>query len=356
MVPRQRGQRDRGGPVGVVVCPTVALMLEAQGLTKRFGDVEALAGLDLDAPARSVLAVLGPNGAGKTTFIRTIATLLRPDAGTLHVDGIDVARGPEAGSPDDRPRGPVRRGRARADRTREPAHGRSPVRPRPSRRECRRRRRARAARTHRCRRPTGPHVFGRHAAPARPRREPRRRAASAAPRRTDHRSRPAQSQRALARDRGPGAGGHRRRAHHAVPRRSRPARRQDRDHRPRSARRLGHQQRAEVPARARCHRRQTVQRRRPRARRRRARRRSVHRRRPGARARGRSPRVRTSSSRPCRPSVPPASRSTTSPCDAPRSTTSSSRSPGAARRRPKRKRRPRPRRRRRSSADDEEAA
>jgi ABC-2 type transport system ATP-binding protein len=70
-------------------------MLEAQGLTKRFGDVEALAGLDLDAPARSVLAVLGPNGAGKTTFIRTIATLLRPDAGTLHIDGIDVAQDPK---------------------------------------------------------------------------------------------------------------------------------------------------------------------------------------------------------------------------------------------------------------------
>jgi daunorubicin resistance ABC transporter ATP-binding subunit len=70
-------------------------MLEAKGLTKRFGDVEALAGLDLEAPSGSVLAVLGPNGAGKTTFIRTIATLLRPDAGTLRVDGIDVAEDPK---------------------------------------------------------------------------------------------------------------------------------------------------------------------------------------------------------------------------------------------------------------------
>jgi len=41
-----------------------------------------------------VVALLGPNGAGKTTFVRAVATLLRPDAGTLHVDGIDVLRKP----------------------------------------------------------------------------------------------------------------------------------------------------------------------------------------------------------------------------------------------------------------------
>src|SRR5206468_8761584 len=39
-----------------------------------------------------VVALLGPNGAGKTTFVRAVATLLRPDAGTLHVDGIDALR------------------------------------------------------------------------------------------------------------------------------------------------------------------------------------------------------------------------------------------------------------------------
>ncbi|MGI8779689.1 MAG: ABC transporter ATP-binding protein, partial [Solirubrobacteraceae bacterium] len=69
-------------------------IVEAEGLTKRFGDVEALAGLDLVVPAGKVLALLGPNGAGKTTFVRTIATLTRPDAGTLRVAGIDVARHP----------------------------------------------------------------------------------------------------------------------------------------------------------------------------------------------------------------------------------------------------------------------
>ncbi len=69
-------------------------MIEADGLVKRFGKVEALAGLTLSAPAGGVLAVLGPNGAGKSTFVRTVATLTQPDAGTLHVAGIDALRHP----------------------------------------------------------------------------------------------------------------------------------------------------------------------------------------------------------------------------------------------------------------------
>jgi ABC-2 type transport system ATP-binding protein len=69
-------------------------VIEAHGLVKRFGEVEALAGLDLVAEPGQVMAVLGPNGAGKTTFVSAVATLLRPDGGTLHVDGIDVAREP----------------------------------------------------------------------------------------------------------------------------------------------------------------------------------------------------------------------------------------------------------------------
>jgi ABC-2 type transport system ATP-binding protein len=70
-------------------------IVEAHGLTKRFGMVEALAGLDLVAHSGQVVAVLGPNGAGKTTFVRAMATLVRPDAGSLHVDGVDVVRHPE---------------------------------------------------------------------------------------------------------------------------------------------------------------------------------------------------------------------------------------------------------------------
>ena len=69
-------------------------ILEARGLMKRYGKTQALAGLDLIANPGRVVALLGPNGAGKTTFVRAVATLLRPDAGTLHVDGIDVLRKP----------------------------------------------------------------------------------------------------------------------------------------------------------------------------------------------------------------------------------------------------------------------
>jgi ABC-2 type transport system ATP-binding protein len=72
----------------------MAPIIEAHGLTKRFGDVDALAGLDLVAESGRITALLGPNGAGKTTFVSAVATLLRPDAGELRVAGIDVAAHP----------------------------------------------------------------------------------------------------------------------------------------------------------------------------------------------------------------------------------------------------------------------
>jgi ABC-2 type transport system ATP-binding protein len=70
----------------------MAFIIEAKGLTKRFGKTRALDGLDLTAESGQVVAVLGPNGAGKTTFIRMVATLLRPDSGQLRVGGHDVYR------------------------------------------------------------------------------------------------------------------------------------------------------------------------------------------------------------------------------------------------------------------------
>jgi ABC-2 type transport system ATP-binding protein len=73
----------------------MSVMIESTGLTKRFGATRALDGLDLVAESGQVLAVLGPNGAGKTTFVRAMATLLRPDGGTLRVAGHDVRRDPE---------------------------------------------------------------------------------------------------------------------------------------------------------------------------------------------------------------------------------------------------------------------
>jgi ABC-2 type transport system ATP-binding protein len=72
------------------------LMIEAQDVRKRFGETQALDGLDLAAPAGSVLGVLGPNGAGKTTVVRVLTTLTRPDAGVARVAGIDVVTQPRA--------------------------------------------------------------------------------------------------------------------------------------------------------------------------------------------------------------------------------------------------------------------
>jgi ABC-2 type transport system ATP-binding protein len=65
-----------------------------EGLRKSFGDVHALAGIDLDVPRGTVLGVLGPNGAGKTTAVKILTTLILPDSGTALVDGKDVVRDP----------------------------------------------------------------------------------------------------------------------------------------------------------------------------------------------------------------------------------------------------------------------
>ena len=68
--------------------------IRAEGLKMRFGRVNALSGVDLEAERGSVLGLLGPNGAGKTTVVRILTTLLRPDAGRAEVAGFDVVRQP----------------------------------------------------------------------------------------------------------------------------------------------------------------------------------------------------------------------------------------------------------------------
>jgi ABC-2 type transport system ATP-binding protein len=68
------------------------LMIEAEGLTKRFGSTVALDGLGLEVPAGAILGVLGPNGAGKTTAVRILTTLSLPDSGSARVAGFDVVR------------------------------------------------------------------------------------------------------------------------------------------------------------------------------------------------------------------------------------------------------------------------
>jgi ABC-2 type transport system ATP-binding protein len=70
------------------------LMIQAEGLTKRYGETQALAGVDFGVPAGSILGLLGPNGAGKTTAVRILTTLALPDAGRATVAGIDVAKHP----------------------------------------------------------------------------------------------------------------------------------------------------------------------------------------------------------------------------------------------------------------------
>jgi ABC-2 type transport system ATP-binding protein len=63
-----------------------------EGLRRSFGAVKAVDGVDLAAPAGTVLGLLGPNGAGKTTIVRILTTLLPPDAGSARVAGYDVVR------------------------------------------------------------------------------------------------------------------------------------------------------------------------------------------------------------------------------------------------------------------------
>jgi ABC-2 type transport system ATP-binding protein len=75
--------------------PPPSFALEVHGLVKRF-DRPAVDGLDLTVRAGEFYALLGPNGAGKTTTLRMIAGLLRPDAGTIHIDGIDALADPVA--------------------------------------------------------------------------------------------------------------------------------------------------------------------------------------------------------------------------------------------------------------------
>src|SRR3984885_10321813 len=64
--------------------------ITVRGLVKSFGEVKALAGVDLDVARGTILGLLGPNGAGKTTFVRILTTLLKPDAGSARVVGFDV--------------------------------------------------------------------------------------------------------------------------------------------------------------------------------------------------------------------------------------------------------------------------
>lgn len=75
------------------------MVLHVEGVEKSYGTVRALRGIDLEVAAGQIVGLVGPNGAGKTSLVSIVAGLRRPDAGRVVVDGIDVARHPDAVGP-----------------------------------------------------------------------------------------------------------------------------------------------------------------------------------------------------------------------------------------------------------------
>ena len=95
-------------------------MIEAEGLTKAYGETQALAGVDFAVPAGSILGVLGPNGAGKTTAVRILTTLATPDGGRATVAGYDITHPGRRSTPPHRRGGAGRHPRRDVDRAPEP--------------------------------------------------------------------------------------------------------------------------------------------------------------------------------------------------------------------------------------------
>ena len=165
--------------------------IEVQGLRKRFKEVTALDGIDLAAPAGTILGLLGPNGAGKTTAVRILTTLLPPDEGTARVAGLDVVKDAAAVRSQIGLAGQYAAvdenltGFENLEMVGRLYHlGRRPSRER-ARELLERFTLTDAAR------PAGEDVLGRHAPPARPRRRACRAPAGAVPRRAHDRPRPA---------------------------------------------------------------------------------------------------------------------------------------------------------------------
>ena len=221
--------------------------IEAQGLTKSFGDVRALDGIDLRAPAGTILGLLGPNGAGKTTAVRILTTLLPPDGGSAHVAGLDVVKDAAALRAQIGLAGQYAAvdenltGFENLEMVGRLYHlGRRPARERS-------RELLGALLAHgRCR-PPGEDLLRRHAPQARPGGGARGAPTGAVPRRAHHGARPAQPPSALGDDRGARGRRHDRAAHNPVPRRGGQARGPDCGDRPRPGDRRGHIGRAEEP-------------------------------------------------------------------------------------------------------------
>ena len=69
--------------------------IQLKELTRHFGEVKAVNGIDMEVPRGEIYGFLGPNGAGKTTLVRTLITLLMPTAGQASVAGFDLLTEPE---------------------------------------------------------------------------------------------------------------------------------------------------------------------------------------------------------------------------------------------------------------------
>src|SRR5574344_281140 len=67
-------------------------MIDVKGITKSFGSLQVLKGIDLHIDKGEIVSIVGPSGAGKTTLLQIIGTLDRPDAGEIMVDGVDVRK------------------------------------------------------------------------------------------------------------------------------------------------------------------------------------------------------------------------------------------------------------------------
>ncbi len=213
---------------------TAAPVVVARGLRKSYGDLTVLDGVDLDVASGEVLALLGPNGAGKTTTVRILATLLRPDGGTAYVAGKNVVTQAadvraaisltgQFAAVDELLTG-VENLRLMA----RLAHlGRREVRTRSDEL-------LELFDLTDAGRPRGQDLLRRHATSARPGRRAAGQAAGRVPRRTDHRARSPEPERAVGRHPGRRRARHDGAAHHAVPGGGRPAGRPDRGHRPRS--------------------------------------------------------------------------------------------------------------------------
>lgn len=147
-------------------------IIEATGLRKTYGDTHAMDGLDLVAQSGCLTALLGPNGAGKTTLISAVATLVKPDAGTLLVGGIDAVAHPQQVRPILGLAGRVRLGGTGNDRPGEHRARGPSLRAEPQRGQVGSRRCARQAGSDRRSGSVGPHLFGRDAPTTGPRRQP----------------------------------------------------------------------------------------------------------------------------------------------------------------------------------------